>query len=218
MLYFCSIVFRNLPAYAMGCHPLSYFWSKQAPNPSLLALQSTLVSRFVSKWLFSVICLIAFFIWLNDFVCSSFQSSLLFFILSLCESNGRSGADICDRLGMNFFRWCILPISYLRCFSVFGGSNFMIDSVFRVFDTISSGFILYPNHVISLTANSHLCRFIARFSLSNRASTLFSSVSWFVSDPFVIIIISSRNACAQFMFASLKSMIFWNVAGISVSP
>ena len=68
---------------------------------------------------------------MNDFVYSSFQSSLLFFIFSLCEINGRSGAEICDRLGMNYGRWCILPISDLSCFSVFGGSNFMTDSVFR---------------------------------------------------------------------------------------
>ena len=52
----------------------------------------------------------------------------------------------------------------------------MIDSVFLVVGMIPSGFILYPNHVISVTTNSHLCRLIARFSLSNGASTLFSSL------------------------------------------
>ena len=53
---------------------------------------------------------------------------------------------------------------------------------------------------------------------SNRASTLSSSFSWFVSVPLVIIIISSKKACAELMFASVKFIIFWNVAGISVSP
>ena len=52
----------------------------------------------------------------------------------------------------------------------------------------------------------------------NWASTLSNSFSWFVSDPLVIIIISSKTACAELMFASVKSIIFWNVAGISVSP
>ena len=108
-------------------------------------------------------------------MCSSFQSNLLFFIFSLCESNGRSGSDICDRLGINFCKRCMRPISDLSCFRVFGGSIFMLASVFRSVGIIPSGFVLYPNHVISLTANSHLCRLIAKFSLSNRANTLSSS-------------------------------------------
>ena len=135
-----------------------------------LRRSGTLVVRFVSQCLFFIICLIAFF-WWNDFVCSSFQSNLLFFIFFLCESNGRSGADICDRLGMNFCKWCTLPISDLSCFRVFGGSIFMMASVFRFVGFIPSAFILYPNYYISVTANSHLCWFIAKFSLSNRAST-----------------------------------------------
>ena len=208
MLYFCSLVFKNLLAYAIGCHPLSYFCSRQAPNSSLLASQRTLVVRFVSKCLFSLICLLAFFIWWNDFLCSSFQSSLLFFF-SLCESNGRSGADIYDRLGINFCKWCMLPISDLSCFRVFGGSIFMMASVFLSVGFIPSGFILYPNHVISRTANSHLCMLIAMFSLSNRASTLSSSFSWFVSVPLVSIIISSKKACVELMFASVKCKVHY---------
>ena len=84
----------------------------------------------------------------------------------------------------------------------------MMASVFRFVGIIPSGFILYPNHVISVTANSHLCRLIAKFYLSNRASTLSISFSWFVSDPLVIIIISSKKACAELMFASVKSIFF----------
>ena len=71
---------------------------------------------------------------------------------------------------------------------------------------ISSELILYPSHVISVTPNSHLSRLIARFSLSNLFSTLFISVSCFLSDPFVMIIISSKNACAELMLVSLNSI------------
>ena len=74
------------------------------------------------------------------------------------------------------------------------------------------------SHVISVTANSHLFRLIARFSLFNLVSTLYSSVLWSMRDPFVMIIISFRNACAELMFANVKSIIFCNVAGMSVGP
>ena len=173
-----------------------------------LTLQRAVLSLFVSKSLISIICLIAFFMWLNDFVCSSFQSSLLFFIFSLCASKGCSGFDFSDRLGINFYGKCILPINDLSCFSVFGGSNFIIDSVFLVVGMTPFGFFLYPNHVISVAGNSHLCRLIAKFSLSSRTSTLFSSVSWLVSFPFVMIIMSFKNACAELIFTSVKPMIF----------
>ena len=119
MLYFCSFMFRNLLAYAMQCQSFAYFCSRHAPRPSLLASQRTRVCLFVSKCLFSVICLIAFFIFWNDFVCSSFQSILLFFIFSLSDSNGRNGADSCDRFAINFCKWCMLPTNDLSCFWMF---------------------------------------------------------------------------------------------------
>ena len=131
----------------------------------------------VSKCLFSIISVIAFFICWNDFVCSSFHSSLLFFIFSLCERSGLSGADIFDKFGMNFCKWCMLPINDLSCFRVLGGSIFIMASVFRFVGIIPSGFILYPNNVISVTANSHFCKPIARFSLSKWVSTLSNSFS-----------------------------------------
>ena len=64
----------------------------------------------VSKCLFSIISVIAFFICWNDFVCSSFHSSLLFFIFSLCERSGLSGADIFDKFGMNFVSGVCSPL------------------------------------------------------------------------------------------------------------
>ena len=112
----------------------------------------------------------------------------------------------------------MLPISDLICISVFGGSIFKMTSVFRLVGIIPSGFILYPNQVIYVTANSHLCKLIAKFSLSNRVNTLSSSFSWPVSDTLVIIIMSSRKAFAELMFARVKSIIFWHVAGMSVNP
>ena len=42
---------------------------------------------------------------------------------------------------MNFCKWCMLPISDQSCFSVFGGSIFMIASVLRVVSMISCGLI-----------------------------------------------------------------------------
>ena len=137
-----------------------------------------------------------------------------FLIFSLCERNGLSDADIFDKFGMNFCKWCMLPINDLSCFRVFEGSIFIMASVFRFFGIIPSGFILYPNHVISVTANSHFCKLIAKFSLSKRVSTLSSSFSWSESDPLVIIIMSSKKACAELMFTSVKSIIFWNDLGL----
>ena len=174
----------------MGCHLFSYFCSSHAPRPSLLASHRTRVCLFVSKCLFSIICLIAFFICSNHFVCSSFQSSLQFFIFSLCDCSGRRGMSY-DKFGMNFCEGFTLPIIYLSCFKVFVGSIFIITSVLRVVVMIPSGLILYTNHVISVAAISHLFKLIARFSLSSLFSTLLNSVSWLVSDPSVLIFISS---------------------------
>ena len=47
----------------------------------------------------------------------------------------------------------MLSNSDLSCFSVFGGSNFMIASVLQFVGRIPFGLILYPSHVISVTAN-----------------------------------------------------------------
>ena len=99
MLYFCSFVFRNLLAYAMGCQSFTYICSRHAPRPSLLASQRTRVCLFVSKCLFPIICLIAFF-W-KDFV-FFFPVYFAFSIFPVCNSNGRSGADSCVRFWINF--------------------------------------------------------------------------------------------------------------------
>ena len=80
------------------------FCSRHAPNPSCLVSHRTRVGRFVSKCLISNICFFAFFLCWNDFVCYSFQSILMFFLFSFWESSGRSGADNCERLRLNFCR------------------------------------------------------------------------------------------------------------------
>ena len=131
-----------------------------------------------------------------------------FFIFSLCERSGLGGADIFDKFGMKFRKWCMLPINDLSCFRVLGGSIFIMASVFRFVGFIPSGFILYPSHVISVTANSNVCKLIARFSLSKRVSTLSDSFSWSESDPLVMIIMSSRKACAELMFTNVQ-LLFW---------
>ena len=200
-------------AYAMGFQLFSYFCSRHAPQPSSLASHLTRVCLFVSKCLFSIICVIAFFICWNNFVCSLFQS-LCYFLLFLCVIIvGVRGLSVVTGLGLIFVICLFYLITDLSCFCFF-----MIASVLRVVGMIPSGLILYPSHVISVTANSHLWKLTARFSLSNLFNTLSNSHSWILSDHFVMIIISSRNACAQWIFASVKSIIFWNVAGLSVNP
>ena len=84
----------------------------------------------------------------------------------------------------------------------------MIASVLRLVGFIPSAFILYPSHVISLRPNSHLCRLIAKFSSFNLFSVLSISTSCFSIVPFVMIIMSSRNAFVEFNPSSFVSIIF----------
>ena len=65
MLYFCSLQFRNRLAYAIGCQLFSKYCSRLAPRPFVLASHLTRVGFFVSKCLFSIICVIAFLIIIN---------------------------------------------------------------------------------------------------------------------------------------------------------
>ena len=104
VLYRCSKLFRNLLAYAIGCHVGFTNCSKHAPRPFLLASHLTLVGQFTSNSLFSVIDFIASFILLNASVWSVFQSSLFCDFKLLFESNGRSGSLRVARFGVNFMR------------------------------------------------------------------------------------------------------------------
>ena len=149
MLFFCSFVFRNLLAYTMGCQLFSYFSSRHAL--SLLCLRHSLI---VLDGLHRNFCFLLF-VWLHfsvvGMICCVFHSILVCcFLFFLCERVVvAQGADSCNRLWMNFFRWCMAPVKDLSGFSVFGGSIFLIASVLRLVGMVPLGLILYPSHVIS---------------------------------------------------------------------
>ena len=123
MLYLCSFLLRNLLAYAIGCHMLFCLCSRHAPKPSLLASHFTRVSQLMSKFFCSTIVLIACFILLNALVCISYHSNFLGVLFVGFVISGLSGALNAARFGMNFTKWCMLPINDLSCFSVFGFSS-----------------------------------------------------------------------------------------------
>ena len=104
------------------------------------------------------------------------------------------------------------------CFSVLGCSSSIMASVFVINGVIPWGVILKPNHSIAFLPNSHFWIFIARFSLSSFSRILFNSFSCSFRDHLVITRMSSRNANSEFMPSSVLSIVFLNVAGISVSP
>ena len=122
-------------------------------------------------------------------------------------SSGRKGADSAADIGINLTKWCMLPINDLNCFRVLGFSNWIIASVFRLVGVMPSELILYPKHVISVRPNSHLCKLMARFLLSNLSRVLSISFSCFSSVPFEMIIMSSRNALVAFILSSDVSII-----------
>ena len=125
-----------------------------------------------------------------------------------------------DRRGSKwiFDRWCTPTRNERRCLSVFGLSNFIIASVFVISGVIPVGIILNPNYSILVLANSHFWKLIARRSASSFCKTLSNSFSCFLSVLSVIISISSRNADLDNMTSKVLSIVFWNVAGISVRP
>ena len=91
-------------AYAIGCQLESNSCSKHAPSPFLLASQRNLVGQFTLNSLFSVIALIASFIFVNDSVCSWLKSGLFCGFRILFESSDRSGLERVAKLGMKFIR------------------------------------------------------------------------------------------------------------------
>ena len=74
------------------------------------------------------------------------------------------------------------------------------------------------SQAIAFIANLHFCNFIAKFSLSSWYSVLSISFSWSDIFLFVMTNMSSRNAKLLGQFYSLTSIVFWKVAGMSVSP
>ena len=76
---------------------------------------------------------------------------------------------------------------------------------------------MYPNQTISMSPNSHLCRLFARISSYSLFCVLMVSFSCCSSVPFVIIMISSKNAFVEFSLFNVVFTIFWNVAGRSVN-
>ena len=110
----------------------------------------------------------------------------------------------------------MLPIKDLNCFSVLGFCHWIIASVFHFGGLMPSELILYPNQVISVRPNWHLCKLMARFSLSNLSRVSSIPFTYFSSVPFEMIIMSSGNALLEFIPSSLVSIIFWNVAGRSL--
>ena len=78
---FFSFVFKNLRAYAIGCHVLFCFSSRHVPRPSLLASHFTRVWHFMSKCFCSTLVLITCFTLLNAMVCLSSHSSFLGFLV-----------------------------------------------------------------------------------------------------------------------------------------
>ena len=103
----------------------------------------------------------------------------------------------------------------LSWFKIFGGSKWRIVWHFFVVGVIPSGVNLYPGHVILFFASSHFCRFIARFSSFGRFRDLSISFSWSGSDLF-----SYQHIKVIFEFSGpgVLSIVFWNVAGMLVSP
>ena len=75
-----------------------------APKPFALASHFTRVCFVVSKCLFSIIWCIFCLILLNAELCSSFQSSFLFFPSGFFFSRGRSGSECSARFGKNLVR------------------------------------------------------------------------------------------------------------------
>ena len=162
MLYFCSFLFKNLLAYAIGCQVLFCFCSRHAPGLSLLASHFTRVSLLILKCFCSTIFCIAYFILLNGIACCSFHSN--FFLDVEADRIGLIGADSVAKLGINLIKLWILPKKDLNCFKVLGFSSWIIAIVFCLMGFIPSEMILYSSHMISSSPNSHLCRLIARFS------------------------------------------------------
>ena len=154
----------------------------------MLASHFTRVSQTMSKCFCSTIVLIARLILLNAFVYFSSQSSFFGVFDVEFVRSGRSGSDKVAKLGMNLTKWCMLHMNDLSCVSVFGFSSWMMASVFSFVGVIPSELILYPNQTIYVSPISHLCRLIARFSLSSQFNVVSISFSCWSSVPFDIII------------------------------
>ena len=191
----------------------------QAPSPFALASHFTLVCFAVSKCLFSISWCIFNLMLLNDELCSSLQSNLLFLDSGFFFNSGRSGSESLASFGIILVRWCTLPRNDRNCFSVLGLSSFVMASVFVMSGVVPLGVIVKPSHsMMFFFANSHFCKFIASPSLSSLLKIF--SYSFFCSrmDPLVITRKSSRNANFEEIPSNILSIVFWNVAGMSVRP
>ena len=98
------------------------------------------------------------------------------------------------------------------------GQFSLLLQFFLVSGVVPSLLMLNPNHSICLQANIHFSSEIARFSSSSLSKTAFSSCWCNSVNPIVTISISSKHAYVFVQFVKIRSMAFWNSAGISVRP
>ena len=104
------------------------------------------------------------------------------------------------------------------CLKVFGCCRFTLASVFFCIEVMPYSLIIDPSRSTFLHPNLHLSTEMAMF-LASELSRNFVSLSMYCSlVPCEIIRISSKNANVSFSFLRVRSMAFWNSAGISVSP
>ena len=157
----------------------------------------------------------------NNCYCFLISSNIMFFFFFFSFSSRSNGLSLSVRLaafGIHFERWLILPRKDLSCFSERGCSNLSMASVFVIFGVTPHSESLKPNQFTSVLKNSHFDSFRDKFFSSNFVKTSVINFSCSVYEPFETISISSKKQNVVLALFSVRSIAFWNSAGMSANP
>ena len=121
-------------------------------------------------------------------------------------------------LGINITRWCTQPIKDRNFFRFEGDDKFSIASALLDNGVMPVWVMLCPSHSILSFAKWQFARLIRRFSWSNFIKHFCTRFRWFSIRPLLTISKSPRKQNVLVRPAGVKSIAFWNSAGVSVSP